>query len=85
MEPCFPLPHPGQLSTTAIDARWLRPSPPPLDPQTEPLIFQQLEIDHYVGEFGGQRPGGWEEGPWAPRWRLGQVSPSGSVGGDGHR
>uniref|UniRef100_A0A3Q2LNK9 DNA polymerase n=1 Tax=Equus caballus TaxID=9796 RepID=A0A3Q2LNK9_HORSE len=39
----------GQLSQTAIDPRWLRPSPPPLDPQTEPLIFQQLEIDHYVG------------------------------------
>ncbi|XP_042775245.1 DNA polymerase delta catalytic subunit isoform X1 [Panthera uncia] len=39
----------GQFSPTAIDARWLRPSPPSLDPQTEPLIFQQLEIDHYVG------------------------------------
>ncbi|XP_070257733.1 DNA polymerase delta catalytic subunit [Myotis yumanensis] len=37
------------FSPTARDARWLRPSPPPLDPQTEPLIFQQLEIDHYVG------------------------------------
>ncbi|XP_023382403.1 DNA polymerase delta catalytic subunit-like [Pteropus vampyrus] len=44
----------GQFSPTTIDARWLRPAPPPLDPQTEPLIFQQLEIDHYVGEFGGQ-------------------------------
>uniref|UniRef100_A0AC11E533 DNA polymerase delta 1, catalytic subunit n=1 Tax=Ovis aries TaxID=9940 RepID=A0AC11E533_SHEEP len=39
----------GQFSLTASDARWLRPAPPPLDPQTEPLIFQQLEIDHYVG------------------------------------
>ncbi|KAG3256569.1 DNA polymerase delta catalytic subunit isoform X1 [Ictidomys tridecemlineatus] len=38
----------GQFSE-AIDSRWVRPSPPPLDPQTEPLIFQQLEIDHYVG------------------------------------
>lgn len=60
-------PNPGQFSPTAIDARWLRPTPPPLDPQTEPLIFQQLEIDHYVGELGGQRPGGGEEGPWALR------------------
>uniref|UniRef100_G3RT14 DNA polymerase n=1 Tax=Gorilla gorilla gorilla TaxID=9595 RepID=G3RT14_GORGO len=34
---------------SAIDPRWLRPTPPALDPQTEPLIFQQLEIDHYVG------------------------------------
>ncbi|XP_029781128.1 DNA polymerase delta catalytic subunit isoform X1 [Suricata suricatta] len=39
----------GQFSPMAIDARWLRPSPPSLDPETEPLIFQQLEIDHYVG------------------------------------
>nr|XP_005905083.1 PREDICTED: DNA polymerase delta catalytic subunit [Bos mutus] len=39
----------GQFSPTAIDARWLRPAPPALDPQMEPLIFQQLEIDHYVG------------------------------------
>uniref|UniRef100_A0A4X1VUK5 DNA polymerase n=2 Tax=Sus scrofa TaxID=9823 RepID=A0A4X1VUK5_PIG len=39
----------GQFSVTAIDPRWLRPTPPTLDPQTEPLIFQQLEIDHYVG------------------------------------
>uniref|UniRef100_A0A8C5Z5P6 DNA polymerase n=1 Tax=Marmota marmota marmota TaxID=9994 RepID=A0A8C5Z5P6_MARMA len=38
----------GQFSE-AIDSRWVRPAPPPLDPQTEPLIFQQLEIDHYVG------------------------------------
>ncbi|XP_010848029.1 PREDICTED: DNA polymerase delta catalytic subunit [Bison bison bison] len=38
----------GQFSPTAIDARWLRPAPPALDPQMEPLIFQQLEIDHYV-------------------------------------
>ncbi|CAI9161254.1 unnamed protein product [Rangifer tarandus platyrhynchus] len=38
----------GQFSPTATDARWLRPTPPTLDPQTEPLIFQQLEIDHYV-------------------------------------
>ncbi|XP_003465533.2 DNA polymerase delta catalytic subunit isoform X1 [Cavia porcellus] len=39
----------GQLSSAAIDPRWLRPSLPPPDPQKEPLIFQQLEIDHYVG------------------------------------
>ncbi|KAI2592515.1 DNA polymerase delta 1, catalytic subunit, partial [Homo sapiens] len=38
----------GQVPPSAIDPRWLRPTPPALDPQTEPLIFQQLEIDHYV-------------------------------------
>uniref|UniRef100_A0A2K5D0L9 DNA polymerase delta catalytic subunit n=1 Tax=Aotus nancymaae TaxID=37293 RepID=A0A2K5D0L9_AOTNA len=40
----------GQIPPSAIDPRWLRPTPAPLDPQTEPLIFQQLEIDHYVGD-----------------------------------
>ncbi|XP_006986263.1 DNA polymerase delta catalytic subunit [Peromyscus maniculatus bairdii] len=39
----------GQFSTADIDPRWLRPNLRALDPSTEPLIFQQLEIDHYVG------------------------------------
>ncbi|XP_052020143.1 DNA polymerase delta catalytic subunit isoform X2 [Apodemus sylvaticus] len=39
----------GQFSTADIDPRWVRPTLRPLDPSTEPLIFQQLEIDHYVG------------------------------------
>nr|XP_023399842.1 DNA polymerase delta catalytic subunit [Loxodonta africana] len=39
----------GQFFPSTLDPRWGRPSPPPLDPQMEPLIFQQLEIDHYVG------------------------------------
>ncbi|XP_044540698.1 DNA polymerase delta catalytic subunit-like, partial [Gracilinanus agilis] len=39
----------GQLPASARDARWLRPAPPALDPGTEALVFQQLEIDHYVG------------------------------------
>uniref|UniRef100_A0A452TZ16 DNA polymerase n=1 Tax=Ursus maritimus TaxID=29073 RepID=A0A452TZ16_URSMA len=66
---CLSPSHPGQFSPTAVDARWLRPTPPSLNPQTEPLIFQQLEIDHYVGELGGQRPGGWEE-LWALREEM---------------
>ncbi|KAM9039423.1 DNA polymerase delta catalytic subunit isoform 1-T1 [Sarcophilus harrisii] len=39
----------GQLPASARDARWLRPAPPALDPETQALVFQQLEIDHYVG------------------------------------
>ncbi|KAH0505460.1 DNA polymerase delta catalytic subunit [Microtus ochrogaster] len=39
----------GQFSIGDIDPRWLRPTLRALDPSTEPLIFQQLEIDHYVG------------------------------------
>lgn len=59
------LPPPGQFSPTATDARWRRPAPPSLDPQTEPLIFQQLEIDHYVGEFWGTGPVGGRSAPLA--------------------
>lgn len=44
---------PGQFSIGDIDPRWLRPTLHALDPSTEPLIFQQLEIDHYVGELAG--------------------------------
>ncbi|XP_038608868.1 DNA polymerase delta catalytic subunit [Tachyglossus aculeatus] len=39
----------GQLSASDRNPQWPRPPPPTLDPQTEPLIFQQLELDHYVG------------------------------------
>ncbi|XP_017656623.1 DNA polymerase delta catalytic subunit isoform X2 [Nannospalax galili] len=47
----------GQFSTAGIDPRWLRPPLPTLNPQMEPLIFQQLEIDHYVGS-AAPLPGG---------------------------
>ena len=30
------------------ERRWSRPDPPPIDLVTTPIIFQQLEIDHYV-------------------------------------
>jgi hypothetical protein len=46
--------NPGQFSTADIDPRWRRPTLRALDPSTEPLIFQQLEIDHYVGELAGE-------------------------------
>lgn len=46
--------YPGQFSTADIDPRWKRPALCALDPNTEPLIFQQLEIDHYVGELAGK-------------------------------
>ncbi|CAL5224971.1 g7745 [Coccomyxa viridis] len=28
---------------------WERPAPPPLDPSTQSLAFQQLEVDYYIG------------------------------------
>ena len=32
-------------------SKWRRPSPPSLDPSKDSLIFQQLDIDNYVGKF----------------------------------
>lgn len=29
---------------------WRRPLPPPHDPNNDSLVFQQIEIDYYVGE-----------------------------------
>lgn len=52
-----PPPPQGPFPASPIDPRWRRPAPSPLDPQTQALIFQQLEIDHYVGESG--RGQGW--------------------------
>ncbi|XP_063229529.1 DNA polymerase delta catalytic subunit [Bacillus rossius redtenbacheri] len=40
--------------TKATSARWSRPAPPPLDPQKDSLVFQQIDIDHYTGQ---PRPG----------------------------
>ena len=31
-------------------ARWRRPTPPPLDVSKDDLIFQQIDIDHYIGK-----------------------------------
>ncbi|KAK2581604.1 hypothetical protein KPH14_002110 [Odynerus spinipes] len=31
-------------------ARWSRPPPPDLNPQTDILTFQQIDIDHYIGQ-----------------------------------
>ncbi|KAG7196604.1 hypothetical protein KM043_013092 [Ampulex compressa] len=38
---------PEQESTSL---KWSRPAVPHLNPQEEPLIFQQIEIDHYIGK-----------------------------------
>ena len=36
---------------TGGSAKWCRPDPPQLDTAKEKFIFQQLEIDDYVGEY----------------------------------
>ena len=30
--------------------KWARPSPPSLDPKVDSLTFQQVELDHYIGQ-----------------------------------
>ena len=32
-------------------SKWSRPSPPNIDPSKDSLIFQQLDIDNYVGRL----------------------------------
>lgn len=38
-------------------SRWVRPTPPELKVKTEPLIFQQIDLDHYIGKPMAGMPG----------------------------
>jgi DNA polymerase delta subunit 1 len=29
--------------------KWARPDLPPINPKTDAVVFQQLDVDHYVG------------------------------------
>ena len=31
--------------------RWSRPSVPPFNPTSQSLIFQQLDVDYYIGAY----------------------------------
>ena len=35
------------------NAKWRRPSLPPLDPKTDAITFQQMETDYYLGKCSG--------------------------------
>ena len=35
--------------TTSLFGNWKRPDAPQLDSENDPLIFQQIDIDHYIG------------------------------------
>jgi len=45
---------PAQSTTFQI---WARAPPPTLDPKKDKLVFQQLEIDHYIGKVWPGMPG----------------------------
>lgn len=37
--------------TQSTSSKWSRPPPPALNPKTDSLTFQQIEVDHYTGKF----------------------------------
>ncbi|XP_013790883.1 DNA polymerase delta catalytic subunit-like, partial [Limulus polyphemus] len=45
---------PENLSTSS---KWSRPTPPPLNPEKDSLVFQQLDIAHYIGQPLAGMPG----------------------------
>lgn len=41
----------------ACKSRWRRPDPPIIDPTTDKIVFQQIDIDHYISEAMPGMPG----------------------------
>eukprot|EP00058_Branchiostoma_floridae_P022753 XP_002608243.1 hypothetical protein BRAFLDRAFT_125058 [Branchiostoma floridae] len=59
---CFPgLQMPHCLSTGPVSAttrkKWVRPPPPNLNPRTDSISFQQIDLDHYIGAPMDGMPG----------------------------
>jgi len=48
--------------------KWARPDPPTLNPSSDKLVFQQVEVDHYIGKARADMPGA-KDGP-APIMRM---------------
>ncbi|XP_057299818.1 DNA polymerase delta catalytic subunit-like [Hydractinia symbiolongicarpus] len=44
-------------SAHSSNKKWMRPPVGKLDPKSDPLIFQQVEVDHYVGQHFSGMPG----------------------------
>ncbi|KAL4658284.1 DNA polymerase delta catalytic subunit [Arapaima gigas] len=47
----------GDLFSADLNPRWRRPQPPPLEPTTDHLVFQQIELDYYLGSPVAGMPG----------------------------
>ena len=56
--------------------KWRRPPPPNINPVVDPLIFQQIDIDHYIGEVVEGMPGA-QKGP-VPILRMFGVTSDGN-------
>lgn len=46
---------PEHLRTSHV--KWARPELPPIDPKKDAVVFQQVDIDHYVGQPMAGMPG----------------------------
>ncbi|XP_077476074.1 DNA polymerase delta catalytic subunit isoform X2 [Stigmatopora argus] len=47
----------GDLFSTDVNPRWKRPHAPPLNPTTHSLVFQQIDLDYYLGPHVEGMPG----------------------------
>lgn len=47
----------GDLFSADMNPRWKRPQAPPLNPSLDTLVFQQIDLDHYLGSAVDGMPG----------------------------
>eukprot|EP00064_Thunnus_orientalis_P012823 superscaffoldBa00002009_g12859 len=47
----------GDLFSADLNPRWRRPHAPPLEPSSDTLVFQQIDLDHYLGLSVAGMPG----------------------------
>uniref|UniRef100_A0A668S683 DNA polymerase delta catalytic subunit n=1 Tax=Oreochromis aureus TaxID=47969 RepID=A0A668S683_OREAU len=47
----------GDLFSADLNPRWRRPPAPSLDPSSDILVFQQIDLDYYLGETVAGMPG----------------------------
>lgn len=47
----------GDLFSADLNPRWKRPNAPPLQPNSDRLIFQQIDLDYYLGSAIAGMPG----------------------------
>uniref|UniRef100_A0A7N6A3U1 DNA polymerase delta catalytic subunit n=1 Tax=Anabas testudineus TaxID=64144 RepID=A0A7N6A3U1_ANATE len=47
----------GDLFSADLNPRWRRPNAPTLDPSSDKLVFQQIDLDYYLGSAVAGMPG----------------------------
>ncbi|KAI1896276.1 hypothetical protein AGOR_G00093130 [Albula goreensis] len=47
----------ADLFSADLNPRWCRPVAPPLNPETDQLTFQQIDLDYYLGSAVAGMPG----------------------------